>query len=121
MNKQEAKQKIEKLIKKYESLTLAEKKSYNESMTCKDFVLPLFNALGWDVYNDYSKEEVTSETQVSGKRVDYAFHTKGITKFFLEAKKLDIDLREEKWAEQVISYAYHKSVPWAILIEFESI
>ncbi len=121
MTKQEGKKLIEKLIKKYERLTLAQRKEYNESMTCKDFILRLFQALGWDVYNEFSPDEVTSETQVSGKRVDYAFHVKGVIRFFLEAKKIEIDLREEKWTEQVIMYAYHKSVPWAILTNFKSI
>lgn len=121
MNKQEAKKQIEKLIKKYESLSPAQLRKYNESMTCKDFILPLFEILGWDVYNRKSYNEVTSETQVSGKRVDYAFHSGGIIKFFVEAKKINVDLREEKWGEQAIYYAWHKSVPWTILTDFESI
>ena len=70
MNKEQAKEKIKKLIDNYEKLSEAQKKKYNESMTCKDFILPLFLALGWDVYNNDSDNEVTSETQVSGKRVD---------------------------------------------------
>lgn len=117
----EAKEKIAKLVEKYEKLTSLQKKRYNESMTCKDFILPLFKSLGWDVYNDFSNSEVTSETQVSGKRVDYAFCVKDVIKFFLEAKKIDADLREERWNEQVIMYAWHKSVSWAILTDFESI
>lgn len=121
MTQEEAKKQIEKLVKKYESLTPAQKKKYNESMTCKDFILPLFLALGWDVYNDDSLNEVTSETQVSGKRADYAFHVHDVIKFFIEAKKISVDLREEKLAEQAVFYAWHKSVPWAILTDFESI
>lgn len=121
MNKEKAKKRIERLIKKYELLTSLQLKRYNESMTCKDFILPLFQALGWDINNKFFDEEVTSEKQVSGKRVDYAFHVDGVTKFFIEAKKIEVDLREEKWAEQAIMYAWHKSVPWAILTDFESI
>ncbi|MEK7163074.1 MAG: hypothetical protein AAB696_02185 [Patescibacteria group bacterium] len=41
MNRQEGRQQIERLIKKYENLTPAQRKNYNESMTCKDFILPL--------------------------------------------------------------------------------
>ena len=74
MTKQKGKKQIEKLIGKYEALTSAQRKKYNESMTCKDFILPLFQALGWDVYNNFSTNEVISEKQVSGKRVDYAFN-----------------------------------------------
>lgn len=119
MNNQ-PKNQIERLITKFKALSAAERKKYNESMTCKDFILPLFQALGWDVYNNFGNE-VTSEAQVSGKRVDYAFHANGIIKFFLEAKKMEVDLREERWAEQTIMYAWHKSVPWAVLTDFESI
>ncbi len=121
MTKQEGQQQITRLIEKYKKLTPAARKGYNESMTCKDLILPLFQALGWDVYNNFSNNEVSSETQVSGKRVDYSFHLNNITKFFLEAKKIDVDLKEERWAEQAVMYAWHKSVPWAILTDFESI
>ena len=121
MNKEQAKEKIKKLIDNYEKLSEAQKKKYNESMTCKDFILPLFLALGWDVYNNDSDNEVTSETQVSGKRVDYAFYVNDVIRFFIEAKKIPADLREEKFAEQAVFYAWHKSVPWTILTDFESI
>lgn len=121
MNEQEGIQQITRLIKKYESLSLADRRRYNESMTCKDLILPLFQALGWDVYNKAFDYEVTSETQVSSGRVDYAFHLDGVTKFFIEAKKIETDLREARWAEQATTYAWHKSVAWAILTDFESI
>jgi len=120
MDKEQGLKQIEKLVERYKNLTPAQRKKYNESMTCKDFILPLFQSLGWDVYNNFGNE-VTSETQVSGKRVDYAFYVNDIIKFFVEAKKFDVDLREKKWAEQVIMYSWHKSVPWAVLTDFESI
>jgi adenine-specific DNA-methyltransferase len=121
MNKEEVKQQIERLVNKFADLTPAEFKKKNESMTCKDFILPLFQALGWDVYNNTSNNEVTSETQVSGGRADYAFHLNDVIKFFVEAKKPSVDLREAKHGEQAISYAWHKSVPWAVLTDFEGI
>ena len=121
MNKEDGKKQIERLIKKYEQLTPSQHKNCNESMTCKDFILPLFQALGWDVYNHFSSNEVNSEARVQGKRGDYTFCVNEVIKFFLEAKKFGVDLREEKWGEQAIMYAYHKSVPWAALTDFESI
>ena len=87
MMKNESLQQIERLVGKYEDLTPVQRRDYNESMTCKDFILPLFQALGWDVYNRFTDYEVASEAQVSGKRVDYSFHLNNIIKFFLEAKK----------------------------------
>jgi predicted type IV restriction endonuclease len=68
MNREQAKEKIKKLIAKYESLSIEQKKRYNEQQTKDHFIRPLFEALGWDFEND-----VWPETDVSGKRVDYAF------------------------------------------------
>ncbi|OGY43412.1 MAG: hypothetical protein A2729_04545 [Candidatus Buchananbacteria bacterium RIFCSPHIGHO2_01_FULL_39_14] len=120
MNKEESKKQIKRLVEKYQNFTPSQKRECNESMICKDFVLPLFQALGWDVYNNFG-HEVASEAQISGKRADYAFYVNDVIKFFVEAKKPSVDLREEKLAEQAVFYAWHKSVPWAILTNFEVI
>lgn len=117
MSRQEGEKQITRLIEKYENLTLAQRKQYNEANTRKNFILPLFEILGWDTRS----EDVPEEERASGKRVDYAFKINGITKFFLEAKPLSADLDELRWAEQAIWYAYHKSVPWVVLTDFESI
>ena len=116
MNKEQAKEKINKLVVRYNGLSEIERKQYNEQQTKDHFIRPLFEGLGWDFEND-----VWAETSVSKKRGDYAFKINGITKFFVEAKQLSVDLDELKWAEQAIWYAWHKSVPWAILTDFESI
>jgi len=117
MDKEESEKQITRIIEKYENLTPTERKHYNEANTRKNFILPLFEALGWDTRSD----DVPEEERASGKRVDYAFKINGITKFFLEAKPLSADLDELRWAEQAIWYAYHKSVPWVVLTDFESI
>ena len=45
-------ERIKELISKYEEIKrLGEIKRYNEESTKKDFILPLFEALGWNVYN----------------------------------------------------------------------
>jgi type I restriction-modification system DNA methylase subunit len=93
-------------------------KRYDEANTCKDFILPLFELLGWKVYD---RSEVTAQAQASKGKVDYAFCIQGIPKFFLEAKALKVDLDELRWAEQVINYAWHKGVVWAILTDFEGL
>jgi adenine-specific DNA-methyltransferase len=108
---------VEALVSKYKSLTPQQRKALNESQNCKDFILPLFGALGWNVYSD----EVATEENIGGKRADYTFRLNGVAKFFLEAKKPGVDLRQENFAEQAISYAWHKSVPWAILTNFETL
>ena len=116
MNNEKAKLKIQKLVERYKNLSDTEKKKYNEQQTKDHFIRPLFEALGWDF-----EQDVWPETDVSGKRVDYAFKIDGITKFYLEAKAIPVNLDEERWAEQAINYSWHKSVPWVILTDFEAI
>lgn len=117
MNKQQAEEKIQNLIERYKHLSSEEIKKYNEANTRKNFILPLFEALGWDTRG----EEVVEEECASGKRVDYGFKIGGITKFFLEAKPFSSNLNDPRWTEQAIWYAWHKSIPWVILSDFESI
>lgn len=98
---------------------------FNEESTKKDFILPLFEALGWNVYNKgKSDNQVTAEEgMLSKKRVDYGFRINGIPKFFLEAKSLKEDRIEdnEGYVTQAIDYAWMKSCSWAILTNFETI
>jgi len=122
MNKQEAKQQIQKLVEKYQRVAEAGKiKSYNEAQTRNEFIEPLFEFLGWDMRNLTTDNEVTTEENVSGGRVDLAFRLGNIPVMFLEAKAMKVDLDEWKWAEQAINYSWNKSVTWAILTDFEGI
>lgn len=118
-DKEKAREEVKFLIEKYNKLVESGKlKSYNEEMTKKDFILPLFRALGWAVEDG---EEVTAEEKISRGRVDYAFRIEGIPKLFLEAKALKVDLDKIEFAEQAINYAWHKGATWAILTDFEGI
>ncbi|MBU0756619.1 MAG: N-6 DNA methylase [Nanoarchaeota archaeon] len=118
-DKETAKEEIRKLIEKYNRLVESGKlKSYNEEMTKKDFILPLFRILGWNVEDG---DEVTAEERISGGRVDYAFRIDGIPKLFIEAKALKVDLDKIEFAEQAINYAWHKGATWAVLTDFEGV
>ncbi len=122
MNKQEAKLQIQKLVEKYQRVSEAGKiKSYNEAQSRNEFIEPLFEYLGWDMRNLTTDNEVTTEENVSGGRVDLAFRFGNIPVFFLEAKAMKVDLDEWKWAEQAINYSWNKNVTWAVLTDFESI
>src|SRR3990167_2919760 len=122
MTKQEAKQQIQKLVEKYQRVAETGKiKSYNEAQTRNEFIEPLFEFLGWDMRNLTTDNEVTTEENVSGGRVDLAFRFGNIPVFFLEAKAMKVDLDEWKWAEQAINYSWNKSVTWAVLTDFESV
>ncbi len=122
MTKEEAKQQIQKLVDKYQRVLAEGKmKSYNEAQTRNEFIEPLFEYLGWDMRNLTNDNEVTTEENVSGGRVDLAFRFNNIPAMFLEAKAMKVDLDEWKWAEQAINYSWNKSVTWAVLTDFESV
>jgi hypothetical protein len=90
LDKDAAKEQIKVILEKYDE-TVKEGRvgRYNEEMTKKDFVLPLFDALGW---NTVDSREVSAEERVSKQRVDYGFRINGIPKFFLETKSLKENL-----------------------------
>jgi len=119
MGIEKVRQEMSKLVEKYNNIATEKGISkYNEEMTKKDFILPLFRALGWDVENS---DEVLAEEKISKGRVDYSFRINGIPKFFLEAKALKVDLDNPKFVEQAINYAWHKGCAWAVLTDFEGV
>jgi len=120
MEQKEAKEQIAQLIDKYEQIREAGRvKLYTEEETKKEFILPLFKALGWDVN---SKEEVSAEEHIkSSGMADYGFYINGRAKFYLEAKSLKADLHREDYAQQAIRYSFNKVVTWAVLTDFESV
>ncbi|MDD5338544.1 MAG: N-6 DNA methylase [Dehalococcoidales bacterium] len=118
MNKEEAKQKVAELVKKYEALSPAEIKGYNEAATKASFIEPLFRALGWDTEDN---NEVAPEHNASNGRVDYSFKINGVSQFFVEAKPLKADLTNETYIKQAVTYALNKGVAWAVLTDFREL
>lgn len=118
MAKEEAKQKITELVKKYESLSQSEIKAYHEAKTKQGFIEPLFRALGWDFDNT---DEVAPEESASKGRVDYALKLNGISQFYVEAKSLKEDINDPKHIKQAVTYAYNKGITWAVLTNFEGL
>ena len=116
---------IIEIISKYEQIKKSgEFRKYNEESTKKDFIVPLFEALGWNTSNRAKRNDsVSAEETISKRRVDYGFRINGIPKFFLEAKPLkeqNID-NNPSYVNQAIDYAWMKSCSWAILTNFETI
>ena len=110
--------KIEELIAKYEQVKQSGKiKAYTEEETKKEFILPLFDALGWKTAN---RDEVSAEEHIkSSGRVDYGFYLDGRIKFYLEAKSLKADIYNEDFANQAIRYSWNRGAAWAVLTNFE--
>src|SRR3990167_8616508 len=102
----EAKEKIKKLIEKYEEAkTSGRLRSYSEEETKKGFIEPLFELLGWDISN---KKEDSLEESISSQRVDYGFYLNERIKFYREAKKFNVDLYSKNFADQAIRYSFNK-------------
>jgi type I restriction-modification system DNA methylase subunit len=119
MDKQLSKKAIAELIEKFKKvLDEGNASKYNEEMTKKDFILPLFRCLGWDIENS---SEVSAEEKISKKRVDYSFRINGIPKFFLEAKSLreQLDKDNYRFYSQAVEYSWYKGCTWAVLTNFE--
>ena len=101
---------------------------YDEANTRIDFVDKFFTLLGWDIANSQgfseSYRDVVREDKVtidgSQKAPDYSFRIGGVRKFFVEAKKPSVNLKEAvEPAYQVRRYAYTAKLPLSILTDFE--
>ncbi len=101
---------------------------YNETQVRREFIDPLFKALGWDIDNEkgYAEayKEVVHEDAIrvgrATKAPDYSFRIGGVRKFFLEAKKPSINLKDDQHpAFQLRRYAWSAKLPLSILTDFE--
>ncbi|HAS81018.1 MAG: hypothetical protein UR25_C0003G0183 [Candidatus Nomurabacteria bacterium GW2011_GWE1_32_28] len=120
MDKELVKQNVQKLVEKYEIVKRDGKlRTYSEEDTIQGFVLPLLEILGWNIRD---KNEVSSQDHIKGSgRPDHTLKINGITQFYLESKKLSVDLDDEIFSKQVINYSWNTGVTYAILTDFESI
>lgn len=103
---------------------------YNETQLRREFVDPLFEALGWDIHNRQnfaqSYKEVVHEDaiQVAGahRAPDYCFRVGGVRKFFVETKKPAVDVAADAAAAfQLRRYAWSAKLPLSILTDFEEL
>ena len=101
---------------------------YNETQLRREFIDPFFDALGWDVMNKAGHAEAYKDVvhedaiSVSGatKAPDYCFRIGGVRKFFLEAKKPAVNIKDAPdLAYQVRRYAWSAKLPLSILTDFE--
>jgi hypothetical protein len=101
---------------------------YNEATLRIDYVNPLFAALGWDIDNrqgfaeQYREVVHEDRVRVAGqtKAPDYSFRVGGTRKFFLEAKKPFVNLKQS-WepAYQLRRYGWSAKLAISILTDFE--
>jgi hypothetical protein len=125
----QAKETIEKLVERFGFHAEEYKRGqYNETQTRNDFINPLFEALGWDINNRAglaeSYREVIHEDRIkisgSNKAPDYCFTIYGQKKFFVEAKKPSVSIKDSiDPAYQVRRYGWSAKMPISIVTDFE--
>lgn len=102
--------------------------SYNETQVRREFIDPFFKSLGWDIDNEQGYAEaykdVVHEDAIKvgegTKAPDYCFRIGGTRKFFLEAKKPSIDIKNDPSpAYQLRRYAWTTKLPLGVLTDFE--
>jgi hypothetical protein len=102
--------------------------AYKEAQLRQEFLNPLFKALGWDMdneqgyaeaYKDVVHEDAVKMARGTTKAPDYSFRIGGVRKFFLEAKKPVVNLREDAGAAyQLRRYGWSAKLPVSLLSNF---
>ncbi len=117
-----------KNFKEHKDSYLKTGSDYNEASVRQEYINPLFAELGWDMDNSQGFSEnyrdVVHEANVRvGKRTkapDYSFRIGGNIKFFVEAKRASIDVKEKNAsAFQIRRYGWSAGLPICILTNFE--
>jgi hypothetical protein len=101
---------------------------YNETQVRREFLDPFFKALGWDIDNEqgYAEDykdvfhEDAIKTTDGTKAPDYCFRIGGARKFFLEAKRPSVDIKNDvSPALQLRRYGWTTKLPLSVLSDFE--
>ena len=103
---------------------------YNETQLRRDFLDPFFGleCLGWDMDNTNKAGENVREVvqeyplkiEGANKKPDYCFRNGHSEKFFVEAKKPSVNLKDDlRAAFQTRSYGWNKGLPFCVLTDFE--
>ncbi|MEO8398773.1 MAG: TaqI-like C-terminal specificity domain-containing protein, partial [Ignavibacteriaceae bacterium] len=120
---------IKQLVERFDrNLPSYKSGSYNETQVRQEFINPFFETLGWDVRNEkgYAEaykdviHEYSQKTTDSVEAPDYCFRIGGTRKFFVEAKKPSINLKDNiNPAFQLRRYAWSAKLHLSILTDFE--
>ena len=104
--------------------------SYNETQIRREFIDPFFSALGWDIdnkqgfaegYKDVVHEDAIKVGSAT-KAPDYSFRIGGTRKFFVEAKKPAVNVKEDiAPAFQLRRYGWSAKLPLSILTDFDEL
>lgn len=122
---------IKELVDKYKNdISHYKSANYNEMQLRSDFLDPLFELLGWDIKNKSKKktgarevileESLKSRVWESAKKPDYTFRLYSDRKFFLEAKRPNVDIEKNTpCAKQLRRYGFTAKLNISVLSNFE--
>ncbi len=126
---------IEELVENYKQNRNAYLSSnYNETQLRNEFLDVFFELLGWDVKNTQGKSTFEREVileeglrndkgiSIETKKPDYTFRLSNIRKFFVEAKKPSVKIKQDKKpAQQVRRYGFTAKLCISVLSNFEDL
>lgn len=99
--------------------------NYNEHSCRIEYIDPLLKIFGWDVANERGlapqyREVIAENYSTPTNRPDYTMTLRGVTKFFIEAKKPAVDItRVTAPAFQTRKYGWNANHRIAVLTNFE--
>ncbi len=120
-------QQLEELIDRFDrNFEAYNNQAYNETQVRREFIDPFFEALGWDIANKSGYAEAYKDVihedaiKMGGatKAPDYCCRIGGARKFFLEAKKPAVNIKDDvNPAYQLRRYAWSAKLPLSILTD----
>ena len=127
--KEQARQRIGALVDRFRTnIDVYKRSAYKEAQVRREFIDPFFEALDWDVSNEQGfaeqyKEVVLEDTIKVGRSTrapDYSFRIGSQRKFFVEAKKPAVNIKEDvSPSYQLRRYAWSAKLPLSIVTDFE--
>lgn len=91
-------------------------KNIGEQNTKAVLINPVLRALGWDL-EDLDEVVLEYKRKAMDNPVDYALMLQRTPRLFIEAKPLDGNLNDPKWAGQIMAYATVAGVQWVALTD----
>lgn len=130
MRFQREKNELKKLVKVFsENLPyyLDTKNNFNEQMTRQQYIDVFLRIIGWDISNpqglSFREREIVAEEYSSAStkdRPDYTIRMNGMSKFFVEAKKVSKDISSDhESALQARRYGWNAGHDISVLTNFE--
>ncbi|MBI2452367.1 type I restriction enzyme HsdR N-terminal domain-containing protein [Candidatus Pacearchaeota archaeon] len=110
MNKEEAKEKLKKLITDFPKHA-----DHNEENLKFNYIGPLFMEI-----LDWNRADIIKEQRVLKGRADYILKIGNEEVLVIETKRPNVSLTKEE-GRQAVSYAYHRKIKFAVLTNFKEI